>query len=122
MKCIQGFDVNRWPLPPGCFDTCELDRIGGKDTDIEIRPEEGCEEHDFREDEPTHTHTEGSIHLRAIEPLAAFADHIAEPAKEHPGQHTQTYQQDHNGHTGAVAGAQGIEQLASNNARQIAST
>ena len=57
----------------------------GKGTHVEQGAEEGGKEHHFREDEPAHAHAEGAVHLRAVEALAAFLHHIAEPAEHHPG-------------------------------------
>ncbi|MCY1267490.1 hypothetical protein D9M70_159290 [compost metagenome] len=57
----------------------------GPHADVEQRAEEGGEEHHFGEDEPAHAPAEGAVHLPAVEPRAAFADHIAEPAEHHVG-------------------------------------
>src|SRR5690606_22185037 len=61
--------------------------------DIEQRPEESCEEHHLGKDEPGHAPTERAVHLRTVEPRAAFPHYGTKPAEHHRSEeHTSELQ------------------------------
>ncbi len=90
----------------------------GEGTHIKECAEERGEEHHLGKDEPAHAHAEGTVHLRAVEPLAAFLHHVAEPAEHHVGDHQCTGKEDPFAEAAAGAGGIAIHHAAGAKYRQ----